>query len=64
MSSLNFSDFGFFFVPAFEGLTVAVTSIDGRGLGDGHCGEGQRRERRQGGDQGLAQGGLLLRSMK
>ena len=59
---LTFSDFGFFLVPAFVGLIVAFTSIEGGVLGDGHRGEGQRRERRQRGDQGLAQGELLLRS--
>ena len=57
------SDFGFFLVPALDGADLrGHIKCRGRQLGVGHGGHRQRRERRNGGDQDLAQGELLLRS--
>ena len=56
-TSLNFSDFGLDFVPAFEGETVAVASRTGAGfwaVGDAGDTEGERRH--TGDEEGLAQG--------
>ena len=54
---------GFFFVPTFVGAIGDLeTGGRGRVLGQGDGCDSQRRERREHGDQGLAQGGLLLRS--